>query len=144
MKEALGQGRPEVFNTGYGSQLNRLEFTHALQEHGVNISMDRKARYTDNILLARLWRTLKYEEVCLKDYANATDARKELGAYFRFYNAQRPHQALGFRTPAGVFYADSPLRNEGLKGRRCSPDPVLVSSAGATGLSFNTASILSN
>ena len=104
MKEALGQGQPEVFNTDQGSQLTSLEFTQALQEHGVKISMDGKGRYNDNIFVERLWRTVKYEEVYLKAYANATEARRELSAYFRFYNDQRPHQALGYRTPAAVFH----------------------------------------
>ena len=68
LKEALGQGRPEVFNTGQGSQFTSLEFTQVLQEHGVKISMDGKGRYTDNIFVERLWRTVKYEEVYLKAY----------------------------------------------------------------------------
>ena len=76
-----------------GSQFTRLEFTQVLQEHGVKISMDGKGRYNDNIFVERLWRTVKYEEVYLKAYANASEARRELGAYFRFYNDQRPHQA---------------------------------------------------
>ena len=91
LKEALGQGQPEVFNTDQGSQFTSLEFTQALQEHGVKISMDGKGRYNDNIFVERLWRTVKYEEVYLKAYANATEARRELSAYFRFYNDQRPH-----------------------------------------------------
>ena len=104
LKEALGQGQPKVFNTDQGSQFTSLEFTHVLQEHGVKISMDGKGRYTDNIFVERLWRTVKYEEVYLKAYANATGARKELSHYFRFYNDRRPHQALGYRTPAEVFH----------------------------------------
>ena len=104
LKEALGQGQPEVFNTDQGSQFTSLEFTRVLQDHGVKISMDGKGRYADNIFVERLWRTVKYEEVYLKAYANATEARRELSAYFRFYNDQRPHQALGYRTPAEVFH----------------------------------------
>ena len=77
-----------VFNTDQASQPTGLEFTHVLQEHGVNISMDGKGRYTDNIFVERLWRTVKYEEVYLKAYANASEARRDLGAYFRFYNEQ--------------------------------------------------------
>ena len=105
LKEALGQGQPEVFNTDQGSQFTSLEFTQALQEHGVKISMDGKGRYADNIFVERLWRTVKYEEVYLKAYANATEARRELSAYFRFY--KRPEassKALGCRTPAEVFH----------------------------------------
>ena len=68
LKEALGQGRPEVSNTGQGSQFTSLEFTQVLQEHGIKISMDGKGRYTDNIFVERLWLTVKYEEVYLKAY----------------------------------------------------------------------------
>ena len=95
LKEALGQGQPEVFNTDQDSQFTSLEFTQVLQEHGVKISMDGKGRYNDNIFVERLWRTVKYEEVYLKAYVNAAEARRELGAYFRFYNNLRPHQVLG-------------------------------------------------
>ena len=98
-KEALGQGQPEVFNTDQSSQFTSLGFTHVLQERGVKISMDGKGRYTDNIFVERLWRTVKYEGVYLKAYANATEARRELTHYFKFYNDQRPHQTLGYRTP---------------------------------------------
>ncbi len=69
--------------------------------------MDGKGRYTDNIFVERLWRTVKYEEVYLKAYSNGREAKAGLDAYFRFYNAQRPHQALGYRTPAEVFNCDS-------------------------------------
>ena len=111
-----------------GSQFTSLEFTHVLQEHGVKISMDGKGRYTDNIFVERLWRTVKYEEVYLKACANASEARRELGAYFRFYNDQRPHQALGYRTPAEVFHGE-PVEEE-LKERRCPDQPILVSYGG--------------
>ena len=91
----------------------------------MKISMDGRGRYQDNIFVERLWRTVKYEEVYLKTYANATEARRELGEYFRFYNNRRPHQALGYRTPAEVFYGEPAV--EELKERRCSDRPVLVS-----------------
>ena len=103
LTEALERGRPEVFNTDQGSQFTSQEFTQVLQDRGVKISMDGKGRYGDNIFVERLWRTVKYEEVYLKAYAGAGEARRELGAYFRFYNDQRPHQALGYRTPGEVF-----------------------------------------
>ncbi len=99
LREALGQGQPEVFNTDQGSQFTSLEFTQVLQEHGVKISMDGKGRYTDNIFVERLWRTVKYEEVYLKAYTNASEARRELGAYFRFYNDQRPPSGPGLPDP---------------------------------------------
>ena len=145
LKEALGQGQPEVFNTDQGSQFTNLEFTQVLQEHGVEISMDGKGRYNDNIFVERLWRTVKYEEVYLKAYANASEARRELGAYLRFYNDQRPHQALGYRTPAEVFHQVTDVGEEGAVQAKESPiDQTLVSLAGAAGLSPNSTSVLSN
>ncbi len=125
--EALGQGTPEMFNTDQGSQFTSRGFTQILQEHSVRISMDGRGRYQDNIFVERLWRTVKYEEVYLKAYANAGEARRELGAYFRFYNERRPHQALGYRTPAEVFYGQTVEEEEDLKRRRCSEQSVLVS-----------------
>ena len=139
LKEALGQGQPEVFNTDQGSQFTSLEFTQVLQEHGVKISMDGKGRYNDNIFVERLWRTVKYEEVYLKAYANATEARRELSAYLRFYNDQRPHQALGYRTPAEVFHQVTDVGEERAVQAKKSPiDQTLVSLAGAAGLSLNS------
>ena len=128
LTEALGCGRPEVFNTDQGSQFTSREFIRVLEDHSVRISMDGRGRYQDNIFVERLWRTVKYEEVYLKAYANATEARRELGEYFRFYNNRRPHQALGYRTPAEVFYGEPAV--EELKERRCSDRPVLLSSEG--------------
>ena len=138
LKETLGQGQPEVFNTDQGSQFTSLEFTQALQEHGVKISMDGKGRYADNIFVERLWRTVKYEEVYLKAYANATEARRELSAYFRFYNDQRPHQALGYRTPAEVFHEARNATVDRSKLTEGPPERVLASLAGAAGLSLNS------
>ena len=109
---------PEIFNTDQGNQFTSLEFTHVLQEHGVKISMDGKGRYTDNIFVERLWRTVKYEQVYLKAYAYASEARRELGSYFRFYNDQRPHQALGYRTPAEVFHQVTVVGEERAVRRR--------------------------
>ena len=121
LTEALARGRPEVFNTDQGTQFSSREFTQVLQDRGVKISMDGKGRYADNIFVERLWRTVKYEEVYLKAYVNAVEARRELGAYFRFYNDLRPHQALGYLTPAKVFRGDQTVREEESKDRRCAP-----------------------
>ena len=79
LREALEQGRPEVFNADQGSQFTSGEFTQVLKDHGVRISMDGKGRYRDNIFVERLWRTVKYEEVCLKTYANGREANREWG-----------------------------------------------------------------
>ena len=142
LEEAMGKGRPEVFNTDQGSQFTSLEFTQVLKDRGVGISMDGKGRYQDNIFVERLWRTVKYEEVYLKAYANASEARRELGAYFRFYNNQRPHQALGNRTPAEVFHGEQGVREEESYGRRCPPGTGAELLAEA-GVSLNSELILS-
>ena len=146
LKEALGQGQPEVFNTDQGSQFTSLEFIQGLQDRRVKISMDGKGRYADNIFAERLWRTVKYEEVYLKAYVNAAEARRELGAYFRFYNNLRPHQVLGYRTPAEVFHGAQEVGEVGEESndRRCSLGTGSVLLAGAPGLSLNSALILSN
>ena len=111
----------------------------------MKISMDGKGRYQDNIFVERLWRTVKYEEVYLKAYASAGEARRGLGAYFRFYNDQRPHQALGYRTPGEVFSeGPAPLNNEESTFGRRSPEADVVSYPGAAGPSLNSALIPSN
>ena len=97
LKESLGQGQPEVFNTDQGSQFTSPEFTQVLQEHGVKISMDGKGRYNDNIFVERLWRTVKYEEVYLKAYANASEARKGTGRLPPVL--QRPETSSGLGLP---------------------------------------------
>ena len=116
-------------------------FTQVLQDRAVKISMDRKGRYQGNIFVERLWRTVKYEEVYLKAYVNAVEARRELGAYFRFYNNLRPQQALGYQTPAEVFHGEQDVRSEDSKDRRCAPGEGSESLAGP---SLNSALILSN
>ena len=135
-----------MFNTDQGSQFTSLEFTQVLQDRGVKISMDGKGRYADNIFVERLWRTVKYEEVYLKAYVNAGEPRRELGAYLRFYDNQRPHQALGYPTPAEVFHGKKEVQEVGEESndRRCSLGTGSVRLAGAPGLSLNSALILSN
>jgi len=103
LREALHKGRPDIFNTDQGSQFTSGEFTGLLESHGVKISMDGKGSYSDNLFIERLWRTVKYEEVYLKAYQDGKEARAGIGEYLRFYNTQRPHQALGYRTPAEVY-----------------------------------------
>ena len=144
LEEALGKGRPEVFNTDQGSQFTSEGFTGLLEQHGTRISMDGKGRYTDNIFVERLWRTVKYEEVYLKAYTDGRQAKTELEAYFRFYNAQRPHQALGYRTPAEVFNGDSVQLTEHSREGRWSPCRASVNLGNTAGLSLNIAPILSN
>jgi putative transposase len=104
LREALRVGRPEIFNTDQGSQFTSGDWIEELTGAGVRISMDGRGRVFDNIFTERLWRSVKYEEVYLKDYGDVDAAREGLGEYFGFYNTDRPHQALGYRTPWEVHY----------------------------------------
>jgi putative transposase len=107
LKEALKKGCPEIFNTDQGSQFTSQEFVALLESRGIKVSMDGQGRYTDNLFIERLWRTLKYEEVYLKAYQDATVARAEIAKYINFYNSERPHQSLGYKTPAEVYYSNT-------------------------------------
>jgi putative transposase len=115
LEDALRKGRPEMFNTDQGAQFTSAAFTDKLEAAGVRISMDGRGRWLDNVFVERLWRSLKYEEVHLKTYANGLEARRGIGQWFRFYNESRPHQALAYKTPAEAWSAevspvDLPLR----------------------------------
>jgi putative transposase len=103
LKEALSLGKPDIFNTDQGSQFTSIDFTTVLRDVGIQISMDGKGRVFDNIFVERLWRTVKVEEVYLRDYQTVAEARYYLGRYFEFYNSQRLHQALDYRSPAEVY-----------------------------------------
>jgi putative transposase len=100
-------GKPDIFNTDQGAQFTSDAFTDVLLEAGVRVSMDGKGRFMDNIFVERLWRSLKYEEVYLKAYETAAEAKAGIGNWFTFYNEERPHQALGYRTPAAVYGGSS-------------------------------------
>ncbi len=101
---ALSQGRPEVFNTDQGPQFTSEAFTGRLLAEGIRVSMDGRGRALDNIFVERLWRSVKYEDVYLKDYESVTAAEDGLGGYFAFYNGERLHQSLGYRTPGEVYF----------------------------------------
>lgn len=103
LKRALSLGTPGTFNTDQGSQFTAAAFTDVLKNAGIAISMDGRGRAFDNIFIERLWRSVKYEEVYLHDYQTPAEARLGLGRYFLFYNHQRLHQALDYRTPAAVY-----------------------------------------
>lgn len=103
LKRALRRGRPEVFNSDQGSQFTSEKFSGELQARQIAISMDGRGRCMDNIFIERLWRSLKYEEVYLKDYASVTEAREGIERYFRFYNHERLHQSLDYQTPAALY-----------------------------------------
>jgi len=100
---ALRRAKPEIFNTDQGSQFTSEAFTGRLKQRGVRISMDGRGRCLDNVFTERLWRSVKYEEVYLKDYQESSEAQRGLQRYFRHYNQERPHQALGYRTPAEIY-----------------------------------------
>jgi len=103
LREALTYGTPEIFNTDQGSQFTSINFTDVLAEQGIKISMDGRGRALDNIFVERLWRSVKYENVYLNDYRNGEEAYRGLADYFQFYNHERMHQSLDYRTPAEVY-----------------------------------------
>jgi putative transposase len=105
LKRALRRGRPDIFNSDQGSQFTSENFTGELAGRQIAISMDGRGRCMDNISVERLRRSLKYEEVYLKDYASVPEARASIDRYFRFYNHERLHQSLDYRTPSAIYLA---------------------------------------
>jgi putative transposase len=104
LEEALARfGKPEIFNTDQGSQFTSAAFTGTLAAAGVRLSMDGRGRWMDNVFIERLWRSLKHEDIYLKGYADGCEAKAGIAAWFAFYNARRPHQALANRTPMAVW-----------------------------------------
>ena len=104
LEEALARfGRPEIFNTDQGSQFTSAAFTGTLAHADIRISMDGRGRWMDNVFIERLWRSLKYEDIYLKGYADGREARAGISAWIAFYNTRRPHQALGNRSPMAVW-----------------------------------------
>jgi len=106
LKAALAMSIPGIFNTDQGCQFTSEAFTAILREAEINISMDGRGRAFDNIMIERLWRTVKYEDVYLKDYANIFTARRSLEEYFEFYNEERRHSSLEKETPSAVYWKD--------------------------------------
>ncbi len=135
LEEALARfGGPDIFNTDQGSQFTSAAFTGLLAAAGIRISMDGRGRWMDNVFIERLWRSLKYEDIYLKGYADGRDARSGIGAWFEFYNNHRPHQALENRTPMAVWRAgvaialgnttvDMPLRLDNAGALPTCPQP---------------------
>jgi putative transposase len=103
LEAALPCGPPEIFNSDQGAQFTSPAFTGRLAAGGVRISMDGRGRALDNVFIERLWRSVKYEEVYLQEYESVRDAHQGLGRYLGFYNTERPHQSLGYRTPGEVY-----------------------------------------
>jgi putative transposase len=114
LDEALARGRPEIFNTDLGSQFTSREYTGRLEAVGIAVSRDGRGRALDDVFVERLWRSVKYEDIYIKDYEGVYDLELGLTAYFRFYDEDRPHQSLGYRTPGEVYRAGA---CGGLSGR---------------------------
>lgn len=120
LAEALARhGQPEIFNTDQGVQFTSADFLAELESRGVRISMDGKGRYLDNIFIERLWRSLKYEEVFIKAYDTVGEARRGIGGWLGFYNEERPHQALGYRTPREVHEVAACANVDNTSASRC-------------------------
>jgi len=115
LRDSLRISKPEIFNTDQGAQFTSPEFTGLLERAGIRISMDGRGRVYDNIFVERFWRSVKYEEVYLHEYRTVAEARVHLDAYFRFYNAERPHEALDYRTPHEVYFGSSAAMASGVE-----------------------------
>jgi putative transposase len=105
LDEALALSRPEIFNTDQGSQFTAQEYTDHLEEAGIAVSRDGRGLALDNVFVERLWRSVNYEYIYIKDYERVPELESGLAAYFRFYDEERPHQSLGYRTPGEVYRA---------------------------------------
>src|SRR4051794_3838947 len=103
LEDALRGGRPEIFNTDQGVQFTAAAFTGRLESSGVAVSMDGRGRALDNVFVERLWRSVKYEDIYIQGYDTVPGLHRGLARYFAFYNDERPHQSLGYRTPAAVY-----------------------------------------
>ena len=125
------RGRPEIFNTDQGSQFTSREYTGRLEAAGIAVSRDGRGRALDNVFVERLWRSVKYEDIYIKDYDNVVALEAGLSAYFRFYDEDRPHQSLGYRTPGrGLSGRDLPSDR---RGRILTyPGPRTVQFSGST------------
>jgi putative transposase len=118
LERALAGAAPTIFNSDQGSHFTSPQYTARLEAAGVAISMDGRGRALDNIFTERLWRTVKYEEVYLHDYASPREARRGLTDYLSFYNEQRPHQSLSYRTPAEAYFGSA----ESTPGKGAEPN----------------------
>jgi putative transposase len=103
LDEALSRGKPDFFNTDLGSQFTSREYTGRLEEAGVAVSRDGRGRALDNVFVERLWRSVKYEDIYIRGYDTVPGLHRGLARYFAFYNDERPHQSLDYRTPAAVY-----------------------------------------
>ncbi len=106
LHEALKKENPEIFNSDQGSHFTSSKFTGILKEHDIQISMDGRGRYLDNIFVERLWRSVKQENIYLNTYQNVSETRSGLQEYFTFYNTKRRHQSLNYKTPQDIHYSN--------------------------------------
>lgn len=113
----------EILNSDQGRQFTSTEWIEAVQAAGMQVSHDGRGRALDNVMVERLWRTVKYEDIYLRDYSDLPAARAGLGSYFRFYNQERPHQGLAYRTPAEVLNGTPRTSREGTGNGHCAPSP---------------------
>ena len=112
VQEAITRyGTPDIFNTDQGCQFTSQEFTGFLKDHGIQISMDGKGCWRDNVFVERLWKSIKYEEVYLHAYETVSAAQQGLARYLTFYNQTRPHRALDGHTPNGMYVDNLPARH---------------------------------
>ena len=131
LHQAMNSGLPEIFNTDQGSQFTASAFVSTLEDAGVKISMDGRGRAHDNIFIERLWRSVKYEDIYLRDYANGRELRSGLARYFRYYNSERPHQSLRYKTPVefaaearlGLALSGIPVLEKTRQSRRSPASP---------------------
>ena len=113
LREALGlYGCPELFNSDQGAQFTSREFTGILAGYGINISMDSKGRWLDNVMIERLWRSLKYECVYLHAFTDGHEAHKAIGIWFSYYNEKRPHLSFNGLTPNEMYYSCAPMEGQ--------------------------------
>jgi len=109
LEEAIARyGIPKIFNTDQGSQFTDQDFTDVLKEHGIEISMDGRGRWRDNVFIERFWRSIKYEEIYLRAYADGREAKAGIGAYITLYNGCRPHSSLEGKTPDSAYFQQLP------------------------------------
>jgi putative transposase len=113
MKKAMNVACPEIVNSDQGCQFTSSEWVELLTNHEVQISMTGKGRCIDNVYIERFWRSIKREEFYLNDYDSISDLRKAIGAYMEFYNHTRPHQSLGYQTPASLYFNEAPTAVSG-------------------------------
>lgn len=124
LQEALRIAKPEIFNTDQGTQYTCADFVKILIALGIQVSMDGKGRAIDNVFIERLWRSLKYEDIYLRDYCDGSELYIGLLAYFKFYNTERYHSSLEYKTPASVYYGECVMRIRGPVPSPLNPLPA--------------------